>query len=231
MTRNLFNKRYLLIASSLVVLAACGTKNEEVEEVSSEEITEIVQEPEVEKVERKEPIGKPEEAVEEESIPVQTDSAFQWIIDELAGKSFMFSAGVGAWGTSFTFEEDGRFSGAYYDADATERVESEFTGQFIVQEELDEYTYHLTLEDFEITSETGKEEIKWNLPTTYVDSAHGFQEGSYDFELYLPFKPKSEVTDMYLSWVYGQANNGYDFLNTFGLYNLAHEFGMEEIVD
>lgn len=50
MTRNLFNKRYLLIASSLVVLAACGTKNEEVEEVSSEEITEIVQEPEVEKV-------------------------------------------------------------------------------------------------------------------------------------------------------------------------------------
>lgn len=96
---------------------------------------------------------------------------------------------------------------------------------------MDEFTYLLELDEFQITSDTGKEEKDGDMTITYVDEPHGFQSGSSMFELYLPYKPKSEVSEEYLSWVYGQANNEYDFLNSFGLYNKTHQFGMEELVN
>lgn len=70
-----------------------------------------------------------------------------------------------------------------------------------------------------------------NMHITYVDSVHGFQPGSDIFELYLPYKSKDAVSFMYLSWVYGQRESEYEFLNTFGLYNVTHEYGMEEVIN
>lgn len=202
--------------------------NEKQEIVASErplEIEEVVEPEEVEEVEENDNIT---ENIKRAPL---AENEFKSQYDELDNKQFRFSSGAGAWATSFIFEEDGKFSGSYYDADHLERVESRFEGQFIIREQIDEYTYLLTLEEFEITSETGKEEMDGGIHVTNVGSAHGFQDGSYEFELYLPYKPKNEVSDMYLSWVYGQATNDYDFLNTFGLYNVNHEFGMEEIIN
>ena len=227
------SKKYLLL-SSLLALTACGAdnesvENEEIEEPSSElvEVQQVTPGEEI-KVGEEEPLETPVEA--EEPVEVETDE-FQWIYDELAGKSFIFSSGVGAWRTAFTFIDNGEFSGIYSDANGPEIFVSEFIGQFDIKEEVDEFTYLLDLAELEVTSETGKEEQDGEMIITYVDEPHGFPSGSSTFELYLPYKPKSDVSDEYLSWVYGQANNEREFLNSFGLYNTNHEFGMEELFD
>lgn len=227
------SKKYLLL-SSLLALTACGADNvsvdkEEIEEPSSElvEVQQVTPDEEI-KDGDEEPV---ETLVEvEEPGEVETDE-FQWIYDELAGKSFIFSSGVGAWRTAFTFIDNGEFSGIYSDANGPEIFVSEFIGQFDIKEEVDEFTYLLDLAELEVTSETGKEEQDGEMIITYVDEPHGFPSGSSTFELYLPYKPKSDVSDEYLSWVYGQANNEREFLNSFGLYNTNHEFGMEELFD
>ena len=225
--------KYLLL-SSLLALTACGADNEsvdkeEIEEPSSEvvEVLQVTPDEEI-KDGNEEPVKTPVEV--EEPGEVETDE-FQWIYDELAGKSFIFSSGVGAWRTAFTFIDDGEFSGTYSDANGPEIMVNEFTGRFDINEEVDEFTYLLNLAELRVTSETGKEEQDGEMIITYVDEPHGFPSGSDTFELYLPYKPKSDVSDEYLSWVYGQANNEREFLNSFGLYNTNHEFGMEELFD
>lgn len=219
------SKKFLVL-SFLLVLTACGTDSEPTEnEIPEKTASEIVDD-------QKE-VSTDEET---EDIIVETDThevenKFQGIYDELAGKSFIFSSGAGAWRTSFTFKDNGEFSGTYSDANGPDIAVSGFIGHFNINEEVDEFTYLLDLADLEVTSETGKEEQDGEMTITYVDEPHGFPSGSSTFELYLPYKPKSEVSDEYLSWVYGQANNQYEFLNSFGLYNVNHEFGMEELLN
>lgn len=135
----------MLLLSSLLALTACGAEPNEPEEVVEEvREEEIVEEPEVEEEEElPEEVEEPEEPIEEEPVPTQTASEHQWIFDELNGKLFNFSSGVGAWRTGFTFMEDGKFSGTYSDADGSEMVVSDFEGQFVILEKVDEVTYRL----------------------------------------------------------------------------------------
>lgn len=237
-----------IVLISLFVLTACSIDNESTENetnvaveeetgTTSEETTSELNEAEKE-VSSEEEKGKtdqdnetPDESTTEEPNTTVGDSDYQWLYDELNGKAFIFSSGAGAWRTNFTFANNGQFSGTYSDANGPEVVVSEFRGQFNIYEEIDEYTYQLELGEFQVTSETGKEEQDGEMTITYVEEPHGFQSGSSTFELYLPYKPKNEVSEEYLSWVYGQANNEYDFLNSFGLYNTTHQFGMEELLD
>lgn len=212
----------LLLLSSLLALTACGTDNDLTENKEPEE-------PGTKIVEEKEEVTPAEES--EEVVTDEVNNEFQWIYNELAGKSFIFSSGVGAWRTAFTFTDNGEFSGIYSDANGSEIFVSEFTGQFDINEEVDEFTYLLDLANLEVTSKTGNEEQDGEMKIIYVDEPHGFPTGSDQFELYLPYKPKADVSDDYLSWVYSQANNDFDFLNSFGLYNINEGFGMEELFD
>lgn len=229
----LHRTKYFLIISILFILTACGLgdgkKDSEATTSKTEENrVEISSEQTAEEEEVTEPIN---ESTVKEPTAVKEESEFQWIYDELNGKSFIFSSGAGAWRTVFTFKENGQFTGTYSDANGPDVYVSEFTGDFDVEEEVDEFTYLLDLSEFQVISDTGKEEVDGEMTITYVDEPHGFQSGSQEFELYLPYKPKHLVSEEYLSWVYGQANNDYDFLNSFGLYNKAHGFGMEELFD
>jgi hypothetical protein len=239
----MYRKKSLWMLSLLVLLTACGSSQEgtaqEATQVETEEETIEIQE-EV-STDDTEDSDKDTESVSEATDEVQAeettpaeaeaDSEFQWLYDELNGKSFIFSSGAGAWRTSFSFLDNGEFSGVYSDANGPEVMVSEFTGSFDIQEEIDEFTYLLNLTNFQVISETGKEEVYGDMSITYVDEPHGFQSGSSEFELYLPYKPKDQVSEEYLSWVYGQANNEHEFLNSFGLYNVNHQFGMEELFD
>lgn len=233
-----------LILSALFTLTACGMGNEQPKNEASPSVEEEAPQENIEQEEispeeeTEEVVDEPEQtnevAVEPpaEETPTETlNNEFQWIYDELSGKTFDFSSGVGAWRTGFTFTDNGEFSGTFSDADGSEIAVSEFVGQFDIDEEVDEFTYLLDLTRLEVTSETDKVEQDGEMTITYVAEPHGFPSGSDTFELYLPYKPKSEVSDAYLSWVYGQANNGREFLNTFGLYNVNEEFGMEEFLD
>lgn len=234
-----------MILISLFALTACGMSNEATEnepnvtvedidtvsEETTSELNETEKEVSSEEEKNDQDNGAPDEPTTEEKRPTEVDSDFQSLYDELTGKSFIFSSGAGAWRTIFTFTNNGQFSGTYSDANGPEVDVSEFQGQFNINEEIDEYTYQLELDEFQVTSDTGKEEQDNEMTITYVEEPHGFQSGSSRFELYLPYKPKNEVAEEYLSWVYGQTNNEYDFLNSFGLYNMTHQFGMEELLD
>lgn len=174
---------------------------------------------------------EPQEPVEQELPTLLSEIDIQSVYDELNGKLFVFSSGVGAWRTGFTFTENGQFSGTFSDATGMGKIASDFEGKFTIREKIDEYTYRLNLDDLKVVSETGKEEKMGDMTITYIEDVHGFPADSHTFELYFPYKPKSEVSEKYLSWVHGQAYNDYEFLNTFGLYNVNHEYGMEELVD
>lgn len=231
----------LFIVTTLFTLAACGIGNEtqenekqedltsEVENDQQEDTTEDAQEDSEEETEQSN--EESEGTNNETEITNAETSEFQWLLDELNGKSFIFSSGAGAWRTIFTFTENGEFFGEYSDANGPEISVSEFEGQFDIIEEIDEVTYLLELVHIEVTSVTGTEEADGDMTIIYVEEPHGFQSGSDIFELYLPYKQKNEVTEDYLGWAYGQRNNEYEFLNSFGLYNRAHGFGMEELLD
>ena len=71
---------------------------------------------------------------------------------------FVFSSGVGAWATSMTLEQDGAFSGEYYDADMGVCDEDypngtvyicDFSGRFSDIEKVDEYSYSLRLAELD----------------------------------------------------------------------------------
>lgn len=221
----------MFLFSFLVTLTACGMgqDNTEIEETPTD-VTETQTDNSSNETEESDDIAdvKDEEKVEEVAA-VESVSEFQWLYDELNEKSFIFSSGVGAWRTSFTFDNNGSFTGKFSDANGLDIMVSEFTGEFVIEEEIDEFTYILDLSNLQVVSDTGTEEVDGEMTITYVDEPHGFQSGSQKFELYLPYKPKDQVSDEYLSWVHGQASNDYEFLNSFGLYNLHHEFGMEEL--
>lgn len=233
----LHRTKHFLIVSILFILAACGLgdekkDSEDTTSKSEENRIEISSEQTAEEEEVTEQINEnTNESTVKEPTAVKEESEFQWIYDELNGKSFIFSSGAGAWRTVFTFKENGQFTGTYSDANGPDVYVSEFAGEFDIKDEVDEFTYLLDLNELQVVSDTGKEEVDGEMTITYVDEPHGFQSGSQEFELYLPYKPKNQVSEEYLSWVYGQANNDYDFLNSFGLYNKAHGFGMEELFD
>lgn len=226
----MLHKNRFLVLSSLFTLTACGIGNESSEKVEIEEPnSELVEkQDEVVADEKNEDIVEDPEKIDEEVTIDEVNNDFQWIYDELSGKSFIFSSGVGAWRTGFSFAKNGNFSGTFSDANGSEILVSDFMGQFNILEEVDEFTYLLKLVNLEVTSETGTEKQDGEMTITYVDEPHGFPSGSSNFELYLPYKPKDEVPEEYLAWVNGQANNQHKFLNSFGLYNVHYEFGMEE---
>lgn len=244
-------KSFLAVLSSFLFLTACGDNQEDtaVEETPDqtaelqEETTEDsdqVSDDQEEKEEETEETDKAEEDSEpdqdsepadetnQESSQANSHPDAQWLYDELSGKSFLFSSGVGSWHTFIDFHGDGAFSAQHTDSNGEERVVTEFIGDFDIQEQIDEYTYVMYLTDLTITSETGKTEVDVDMPVTYIDMPYGFEDGSHEFHLYLPFKPKSEVPVEYMNWVQEQRNNGYDFLNSFGIYNVTHQYGMEE---
>lgn len=229
----LHRTKHFLIISILFILTACGVRDgkKDSEDTTSKSEENRVETSSEQTAEEEEVIEQTNESTVKEPTAVKEKSEFQWIYDELNGKLFIFSSGAGAWRTAFTFKENGQFTGTYSDANGPDVYVSEFTGGFDVEEEVDEFTYLLDLSEFQVISDTGKEEVDGEMTITYVDEPHGFQSGSQEFELYLPYKPKNQVSEEYLSWVYGQANNDYDFLNSFGLYNKAHGFGMEELFD
>lgn len=226
----------LFIVTTLFTLAACGIDNETQENVEKEDVTSEVENNQQEETiedaeEESEQSNEESEDTNNEEVSNVETKEFQTLLNELNGKSFIFSSGAGAWRTIFTFTENGEFFGKYSDANGPEISVNEFEGQFDIIEEVDEVTYLLELVHIEVLSETGTEEADGDMTIVYVESPYGFDDGSDVFELYLPFKQKNEVTEDYLGWAYGQRNNEYEFLNSFGLYNRAHGFGMEELLD
>lgn len=147
---------------------------------------------------------------------------------------FVFSSGVGAWATSMTLEQDGAFSGAYYDADMGVCDEDypngtvyicDFSGRFSDIQKVDEYSYSLTLAELDSDYEAGKEWIE-NGTKNISSEPYGMEDGN-EFILYLPDTPIDGLDEEFLSWLRCWIIDGEQTgtLGLYGLYNVKMGYG------
>lgn len=150
--------------------------------------------------------------------------------EDLAGWTFYFSSGAGAWFTELAIDSDGRIEGHYQDADMGDTGDtypngtlylSDFTGNFGELEKVDSHTYKMKLSSLSYEQEPAKEEIVDGVRQIY-SIANGLAGGE-EFYLYLPGTRLDELPESYLGWVisYGLEKNGKEELPFFGLYNVT----------
>lgn len=158
-------------------------------------------------------------------------------IDETV--EFLFSSGMGAWGTSLTLEKDGTFSGEFSDSNAGESGEGyvatvymcSFSGNFDNFEKVDAYTYSMELAEIRQEETAGTEwiedEVKYVIATPYG------LEGGTEFLFFMPDTPMEMLPESFINWYPGGGNNlgtPEGTLGCYGIYNVAEEQGFFEEV-
>ncbi len=133
------------------------------------------------------------EETEESGDPYAADASD--VFASMSDWAFTFSSGAGGWATEMTVENDGSFSGRYYDSemgltgpgyDNGTMYECEFTGHFSsMVETAGPLMYKLTIEDLTYAHEPDTEEIKDNTNYIYagaygIDGLEG-KEGALVF--------------------------------------------------
>ncbi len=160
------------------------------------------------------------------------------IFKELAGYTYDFSSGAGAWATVLHIEKDGSFYGDYHDADAGETGDGyegvvylcQFKGQFTAPEKVSDYIYRMRIETISYENEKGTEEIADGMLMKYEDP-YGL-ENAEDIYIYRKGVPLSELPEEYLSWVTGKSINldGQETLPFCGIYNESRQEGFSGAV-
>jgi len=164
-------------------------------------------------------------------INAYESSSFEGIFQELDGITFVFTSGAGSWSTEVEMKADGSFSGYYHDSEAGvtganylngTRHECYFEGRFIVNEKIDDFTYSMELEGFDIKDKMGEEKIVDGIKIIITD-AYGFDNAG-EFMLYLPGRSTVDLSDEFLGWVRlgGDVSSKLPF---YGLYNINGEAG------
>lgn len=155
-------------------------------------------------------------------------------LPDAAPFDFTFASGAGAWGTTMTLNADGSFSGSYHDTDMGTLGEgydatmytSEFSGSFSNIQQINDYTYSLTLNTLDIQNAVGEERIEEKI--RYVNAEpYGMEKGT-DYILYTPETPLDELNEDFLSWWpdNGQREEkGLKVLGRYGLYNKEMGYG------
>lgn len=161
------------------------------------------------------------EQAEEESADANTVS-----LPEEVPTEFYFASGVGAWSTDLTLHKDGTFFGDYHDSDMGDTGDgypngtvyvSSFSGAFTNIQQIDAYTYEMTLSDVQTDEEEGVENIIDEI--RYVSSsAYGLETGSTCY-LYLPGTPKDSLSEDCLMWVHMDFFDENDNLTCYLIYN------------
>ena len=147
---------------------------------------------------------------------------------------FWFTSGHGGWATIMTINEDGSFSGEFFDGDLGVTGEgypngtmyqSNFTGQFTQPVKVNEYTYSMQISEMNYGEEFGKEEIIDGMLYCYTD-AYGL-EGSEEILIYLPGAPLAELPEEFRSWVdyYDLSNTTETELPFYALNNEPNQYG------
>lgn len=161
------------------------------------------------------------------------DVAQENVFEKIAGESFYFSSGAGAWDTTLVIESDGTFSGTYHDADAGDIGSGypngmlylcEFTGRFTTPEKIDEYTYSMQIKSFKTSQPDGKEEIIDGQKIVYTEKAYGL-DSAKDIYIYLPGTPVGRLPEGFLNWVNMALKDTDVVLPFYGLYNVNMEEG------
>lgn len=184
--------------------------------------------PETPKVQESQPPEPPRES----SSPDPVEEGFSFT--QLKKLQFVFSSGAGGWATLLTIDENGGFSGEWYDGEMGETGEdypngtmyrSEFTGTFAQPEKVNEYTWSTRILEMSYAEEIGKEEIRDGVRYCYGE-AYGL-DGAEEILIYLPGAPLAELPEEFRLWVdYAVQTAGAETeLPFYGLYNEAEQNG------
>lgn len=166
------------------------------------------------------------------------DISFETFLD----RQFMFSSGVGGWNTTVNVTADGIFAGQYHDSEMGTTGEgfpngtlfmSNFYGHFTQPENVNDYTWVITVRDLHYYQEPGTEEIIDGVLYSY-SSCYGLMEGDKVY-IYVPGAPLRELPDEFLRWIgYNDKLTMTDkYLDSICLYNVTQEYGFTsyEFVD
>ena len=147
-------------------------------------------------------------------------------------ETFVFSSGVGGWGTTLHINEDGSFSGRYEDSNLGEVGEGypngsvhfcDFTGTFSSPVQVSETIYSLNLETLETQGTKGDAYIQDGIQYIY-SAPYGLEEAK-EVLLYLPRTPVSSVGPQFMSWATGLGNESALPAGYYGLYNVQEQYG------
>ena len=163
-------------------------------------------------------------------LPKETDTIN---IFESMPSDFTFSSGAGGWATQFALEDDGSFTGQYYDSDmgdiGTEYPKgtvyiSKFTGKFTTPTQINDYTYSMQLENLQTEGTTGEEYYENGQRFIYSDP-YGFDNAD-EFLIYTPGAPMTELPEGFKNWLIAFMNpNEEQTLPCYGIYNVGGEEG------
>lgn len=207
----------IFILAGAIAFSVCGCGSKETAESNNEE-TKISHEEEL----------LEEETFEEESV----EPAFSFA--DFAALQFSFSSGAGGWETRLTIDEDGSFSGEYFDGELGmtgdgypngTMYQCDFSGQFTQPVKVNDFTYAMQISEMHYEREAGTEEIKNGMLFCYTD-VYGL-DGAEDILIYLPGAPLEELPEEFRSWVsyYDLSNTAETELPFYALNNEAQQYG------
>lgn len=127
---------------------------------------------------------------------------------------YLFTSGIGGWGTTMTLNPDGTFSGEYSDYNMGEDGDgydstvyySKFSGTFKNPQRINAYTYSFELGDIQYENTPKTEEIKtpenadYRLRTVY-SVAYGLDTETGLIYAYTPEAPVSQTPDKLITWI------------------------------
>ena len=151
-------------------------------------------------------------------------------------REFTFMNGMGDWRVILQIEEDGSFTGheearTWLPMGSEEEGAKGFTdfkGKFTMPEQVNDYTYSMKLEKFQI--EPGEETVIDGVRyIPYDDHVTGFDVET-EFLVYLPGAPLEELPEDFLLWVKAPMGIEDDetTLSWYGLYNVKEQLGWFE---
>ncbi len=153
----------------------------------------------------------------------------------MTNRGFYFASGVGGWSTSLLVNEDGTFSGSFYDSDMGSTgegyqygtiYESNYTGRFTDLRKIDEDTYVCGIADLALDKPEGEEEIRDEV--RYISSAPYGISGGENFVIFMPTTLTKEMPESALSWYTMPRALGNDVpegLGCYGIYNVEQMNG------
>lgn len=153
---------------------------------------------------------------------------------EFKSLKFVFSSGAGGWATELTIQDDGSFSGEFFDGELGvtgdaypngTMYQSDFTGQFTQPVKINEYTYSMQISNLTYTEKAGTEEIKNGMLFLYSE-AYGLDDAE-NILIYLPGAPLAKLPQEFRSWVgyYDLSNTTDTELPFYALYNETPQYG------
>lgn len=153
------------------------------------------------------------------------------ILDDLSGRTFVFSSGAGGWANTMEISSNGRFQGSYFDSNFidgvhvnAEHIYCNYSGKFYVKRKISDTCYVLGITSLKTKDIPGHSTIDG----TVLKVAAGPYGLNYvdDVILYLPGTPTSTLSEEYKFWDY-RARTG-SVLDHYGLYNVNAEQGWYE---